>query len=122
MWWLTGGLRSSSSVKENIRKAALEAASEKALKRALSQTLTAVGETASVVSVASSSIASMATVISAIKSGPPTVEAPEPSPTPSLVPVDGVGKISEVLEGVVPPEPEPTPVPVAEAAVDHDEL
>lgn len=121
MWWLTGGLRSSSSVKENIRKAALEAASEKA-KRALTQSLTAVGETASVVSVASSSIASIASVVPAIKSGPPTVEVPEPSPTPSLVPVDGGGKISEVLEGVVPPEPEPTPVPVPEVAVDHDEL
>lgn len=118
MWWLTGGLRSSSSMKENIRKAALEKASEKA-KHTIAQTI---GETASVISLASSSIASMATVVAAIKSGPPTVDVPEPSPTPTLVTVDDSGKISKVLEGVVPPEPEPAPLPVAEVVVDHDEL
>lgn len=121
MWWLTGGLRSSSSVKESIRKAALEKASEKA-KHTIAETVGAVRETASVLSVASSSIASVASVVAAIKSGPPTVEVPDPSPTPTLVPVEEAGKISEVLEDVVPPEPEPSPLPVVEGTVGHDEL
>jgi protein transport protein SEC20 len=112
MWWLTGGLRSSPSVKENLRKAAVEKAREVAAQK----TRSAISETVSVLSVATSSIVSVASVVSVVKSRPPDVEVPEPSPTPTFGESSNEeGKVSEVLESVVPPDPEPTPVA-------HDEL
>lgn len=112
MWWLTGGLRSSPSVKENLRKAAVEKAKEAVAQK----TRSAISETVSIVSIATSSIVSVASVVSVVKSRPPGVEVPELSPTPTFEEsANEEGKVSEVLESVVPPDPEPTPVA-------HDEL
>ena len=112
MWWLTGGLRSSPSVKENLRKATVEKAKEAAAQKVRS----AISETVSVLSAATSSIVSVASVVSAVKSIPLGTEEPGPSPTPTFgESVVEEGKVSEVLESVVPPDPEPTPVA-------HDEL
>lgn len=104
MWWLTGGLRSSSSIQDNLRRAAEEKASQVAAVKASIK----LAETASVLSVAVSSISAMASISSAIKSGS---QVPEPSPTLA----SGDGKVSEILESVVPPASEPSSVP-------HDEL
>jgi protein transport protein SEC20 len=112
VWWLTGGLRSSPSVKENIRKAAVEKAKEAVVQKARS----AISETVSMLSVATSSIVSTASIVSVVKSSPPVVEVPEPSPIPTLGEYVGEeGKVSEVLESIVSPDPEPAPVA-------HDEL